>query len=66
MLHLPLLDIHEGSKVEHRDLCLRGVVLEVFTPKAPRGSKCPLRLRYKVRWKNKSKGWYFRKDLRPS
>ena len=44
---------------------LRGKVKDVFTPKSPRTSKCPIRVRYLVKWNRRGLGWYFARELMP-
>lgn len=63
-LHLPLLELNEGDKVECINCGSHGKVAEIFTPKSTRHSRCPVRPRYRIVCHCGS-SWHFRNQLRP-
>lgn len=64
-LHLPLLTLSEGDKVECVRTGKRGKIVEVFHTRAHKRSKCPVTTWHWVKWKDKTKSWYKRFELRP-
>lgn len=74
-LHLPLLDLRVGDRVESAKpwfddgASLAGTVTEVYLPNAKRNAQCPVVPRYRVEWDRvegeRSSGYYLRRDLRP-